>query len=122
MEIPSVPKEVAEEEDVAEDVFIDNTDSVSSSQVTSSKDPPKHTLSQMKATQERKTKTNNSVCSLKEAQLFYPTFKTTMHQTGVDSAHIGECSKMGGYKGYYICAYGECDYAAQTKAIVASHV
>ena len=122
VETPSVLKEVAEEEDAAEDVFIDDTNSVSSSQVTSSKDPPKHTLTQTKAAQERKSKTYNSICSLKEAQLFYPTSKATMHQTGVDSAHIGEHSKMGGYKGYYVCAHGECDYATQTKAIVASHV
>ena len=121
-ETSSVPKEVAEEEDAVEDVFINDTDSISSSQVTSPKDPPKRTLAQMKAAQERKSKTYNSICSLKEAQLFYPTSKTTMHQTGVDSAHIGERSKMGGYKGYYVCAYGECDYATQTKAIVASHV
>ena len=51
VETPSVLKEVAEEEDAVEDVFIDDTDSISSSQVTSSKDPSKCTLAQMKAAQ-----------------------------------------------------------------------
>ena len=64
-----------------------------------------------------------SYCTLKEAQLFYPTGEKTMHTTGVNPSFISSRQKMGEYKGYYRCAYNQkCEYAAHTSAVVASHI
>ena len=40
-----------------------------------------------------------SKCSLKEAELFFPTSASTLHDTGVDSKYIGTCEGLSGYKG-----------------------
>ena len=63
-----------------------------------------------------------TLMSLAEASLFYPTSDTTLHMTGVDLQYISERKKIGPYKGYYRCAYKQCEYAAQTRGVVATHV
>ena len=66
-----------------------------------------------------------SHCSLKEATLFYPTSSTTLHMTGVNPEHITDRKRIGAegsYKGYYSCAFQDCDYIAQTHGVVATHV
>ena len=45
-----------------------------------------------------------------------------MHQTGVDARYVGTRKKLLGYKGIYCCMFGDCDYGAQVKGIVYSHV
>ena len=45
-----------------------------------------------------------------------------MHQTGVDAHYIGTREKLLGYKGIYCCMFGDCDYGAQVKGIVYSHI
>ena len=61
-------------------------------------------------------------CELAEAQLYFPTDLSTMHQTGVPDTWIGDRSKLSGYKGCYPCMGEECDYIAQTRGILCSHV
>ena len=61
-------------------------------------------------------------CSLAEAQLYFPTCQDTMHQTGVADSWIGERIKLGGYKGCYPCQGENCDYVAQTRGVLCSHV
>ena len=63
-----------------------------------------------------------SKCELREAQLFFPTSSEMMHQTGVDAHYIGTDEKLSGYKGIYCCMYSDCDYRAQVKGIVYSHI
>ena len=76
------------------------------------------TLQQIKATKEKyKTK-----CSLAEAELVYPTSFETKHQTGVDKELIGQREKLPGYKGAYECLFKGCEYAAQTRGVVCSHI
>ena len=61
-------------------------------------------------------------CSLAEAQLYFPTSLDSMHQTGVADSWIGERIKLGGYKGCYPCMGANCDYVAQTRGVLCSHV
>ena len=66
-----------------------------------------------------------SLCSLKEATLFYPTSSSTLHMTGVQPEHITDRKKIraeGSYKGYYSCTFKDCAYIAQTHGVVATHV
>ena len=76
------------------------------------------TLQQIKAAKEKyKTK-----CSLAEAELVYPSSFETKHQTGVEKELIGQREKLPGYKGAYECLYKDCEYAAQTRGVVCSHI
>ena len=63
-----------------------------------------------------------SKCELREAQLFFLTSSEMMHQTGVDARYIGTREKLSGYKGIYCCMFSDCDYGAQVKGIVYSHI
>ena len=66
-----------------------------------------------------------SLCSLKEATLFYPTSATSLHMTGVQPEHITDRKRIGAegsYKGYYSCAFKNCSYIAQTHGVVATHI
>ena len=63
-----------------------------------------------------------SKCELCEAQLFFLTSSETMHQTGADAHYISIHEKLLGYKGIYCCMFGDCDYTAQVKGIVYSHI
>ena len=126
--VPSVSKKSAEASAKAadDDVLIieeedDDNASVTNSQTVKSvsSSTSLKTLGQKKRTTEEKYP---NFCSLKEATLFYPTSLSSMHATGVNPNHITECRKMGGYKGYYCCAFGSCSYAAQTHSLVATHV
>ena len=104
---------VEEEEEEIEDMA-----SMTSSQFTA---PPSRTLSQIKESKKAMEK-YPSKCELREAQLFFPTSSETMHQTGVDARYIGTREKLSGYKGIYCCLFDDCDYAAQVKGIVYSHI
>ena len=56
----------------------------------------------LKTLKEQKLKADDnfpSKCSLKEAQLFFPTSEGNMHQTRVPDSWIGECIKLGSYEG-----------------------
>ena len=126
--VPSVSKKSAKASAKAadDDVLIieeedDDNASVTSSQTVKSvsSSTSLKTLGQKKRTTEEKYP---NFCSLKEATLFYPTSFSSMHTTGVNPDHITECRKMGGYKGYYCCAFGSCSYAAQTHSLVAMHI
>ena len=110
-----VAEEGLEEEEEEE---IEDTASTTSSQFTT---PPSRTLSQIKESKKAMEK-YPSKCELREAQLFFPTSSETMHQTGVDARYIGTREKLSGYKGIYCCMFGDCDYAAQVKGIVYSHI
>ena len=80
----------------------------------------KKTLKEKKTTKSDDDYPNK--CSLAEAQLFFPTCLDTMHQTGVADSWIGERIKLGGYKGCYPCLGEICEYVAQTRAVLCSHV
>ena len=46
-----------------------------------------------------------------------------MHTTGIDPCHISDRMKIGGYKGYYQCAFNkECQYVAHTSGLIATHI
>ena len=109
---------MAEEGIEEEEEEIEDTALTTSSQFT---DPPVHTLSQIKESKKTMEK-YPSKCELQEAQLFSPTSSETMHQTGVDARYIGTREKLSGYKGIYCCLYSDCDYGAQVKGIVYSHI
>ena len=109
---------LAEEGVEEEEEEIEDTASTTSSQFTA---PPVHTLSQIKESK-RAMEKYPSKCELREAQLFFPTSSETMHQTGVDVHYIGTRQKLSGYKGIYFCLFGDCDYRAQVKGIVYSHI
>ena len=64
----------------------------------------------------------SSKCSLKEAELFFPTSTSTLHDTGVDSKYIGTCEGLSRYKGLYCCLFESCDYEAQVRANTLSHI
>ena len=61
-------------------------------------------------------------CSLKEAQLYFPTSQHTMHQTGVPDDLVSEQIKLGGYKGCYPCQNKNCEFVAQTRGMLCSHI
>ena len=63
-----------------------------------------------------------SKCSLKQAELFFPTSASTLHNTGVDSKYIGTRKGLSGYKGLYCCLFENCDYGAQVRANTLSHI
>ena len=63
-----------------------------------------------------------SFCNIKSATLFFPTSSDTLHATGINPEHITDRKKIGPYRGYYCCAFGNCNYAAQTHGVVATHV
>ena len=45
-----------------------------------------------------------------------------MHQTGVPNDLVGERIKLGGYKGCYPCQSKDCEYVAQTRGVLCSHI
>ena len=61
-------------------------------------------------------------CSLEQAQLYFPANLDTMHQTGVSSSWVGDRIKLGGYKGCYPCQGTDCEYVAQTRGVLCTHV
>ena len=63
-----------------------------------------------------------SFCNIKSAMLFFPTSSNTLHATGTEPEHITDRKKIGPYRGYYCCAFGNCNYAAHTHGVVATHV
>ena len=63
-----------------------------------------------------------SKCSLKKAELFFPTSASTLHDTGVDSKYIGTREGLSRYKGLYCCLFEGCDYGAQVQANTLSHI
>ena len=91
----------------------------------SSSQQEESTTPKLKTLKEQKLKADDSFpskCSLKEAQLFFPTGEGSMHQTGVSDNWIGERIKLGGYKGCYPCMGEKCNYVAQTRGVLCSHV
>ena len=108
----------AEEGVEEEEEEIEDTASTTSSQFTT---PPVRTLSQIKESKKAMDK-YPSKCELREAQLFFPASSEMMHQTGVDARYIGTCEKLSSYKGIYCCMLSDCDYGAQLKGIVYSHI
>ena len=116
----TVPKSnvVVEEGLEEEEEEIEDTASTTSSQFTT---PHSRTLSQIKESKKAMEK-YPSKCELCEAQLFFLTCSETMHQTGVDAHYISTHEKLLGYKGIYCCMFSDCDYAAQVKGIVYSHI
>ena len=63
-----------------------------------------------------------SECSLEEAQLYFPTIQHTMQQTGVPDSLVGERIKLGRYKGCYPCQSKDCEYVAQTRGVLCTHI
>ena len=61
-------------------------------------------------------------CSLKQAELFFPTSASTLHDTGVDPKYIGTHEGLSGYKGLYCCLFEGCDYGTQVRANTLSHI
>ena len=61
-------------------------------------------------------------CALSQADLVYPVDEDSKHQTGVDKKLIGYRQKLAGYRGAYECLWKDCDYAAQTRGVVCSHL
>ena len=123
-EIPTVAKGPSQPgTSTAPEINIDEDDDDDVSVASASSQPQGEkllTLGQKKKITDKKYK---NFCSLKEAQLFYPTTLESMHMTGVDPSHISECLKIKGYKGYYQCKFSaSCEYAAQTHEIMASHI
>ena len=79
------------------------------------------TLSQMKS-QHAKIDTYPNKCPIASAQLFFPTSQQDLHQTGVPAKYIGHHEGIGPYKGLYTCNYGDCDYGAQARPVVCTHI
>ena len=79
------------------------------------------TLSQMKS-QHAKVDTYPNKCPIASAQLFFPTFQQDLHQTGVPAKYIGHREGISPYKGLYTCNYGDCDYGAQARPVVCTHI
>ena len=124
--VPSVSKSVVEPDTTDDFVVADEDDdaaSVTSSMTArsaSSATSSHQTLAEKKKATEDKFP---NFCKLKEAQLFYPTSEQTMHTTGIDPCHISDRMKIGGYKGYYQCAFNkECQYVAHTSGLIATHI
>ena len=63
-----------------------------------------------------------SKCNLKEAELFFPTSASTLHNTGVDAKYIGTREGLSRYKGLYCCLFEGCDFGAQVRANTLSHI
>ena len=108
--VPSVSKSVVEPDITDDFVVEDEDDDVAS--VTSSMTAKSASLatSSHQTLAEKKKATEDkfpNFCKLKEAQLFYPTSKHTMHTTGIDPCHISDHMKIEGYKGYYQCAFNK---------------
>ena len=79
------------------------------------------TLSQMKS-QHVKVDTYPNKCPIASAQLFFPTSQQDLHQTRVPAKYIGHREGIGPYKGLYTCNYGDCDYGAQARPVVCTHI
>ena len=52
----------------------------------------------------------------------YPESEGTKHQTRVPDNLIGYRQKLKDYKGAYKCLFQECDYVAQKRGVVCSHI
>ena len=63
-----------------------------------------------------------SKCSLKQAELFFPTSASTLHDTGVDPKYIGTREGLSRYKGLYCCLFEGCNYGAQVRVNMLSHI
>ena len=110
----SVTKGSVEQEEVGEERDVEEIESVAS---TSSQASKPRTLLQIKHKEKYPTK-----CKLSEAQLFYPTSAESLHETGVDGKFIGTTENLIGYRGLYCCLYGDCDYGAQVRGNMLSHI
>ena len=137
-DVPSVPKEAGlaalpapeppTQEQPPEVIIDDDDDNVSLASVHTTQSTGSTSSAPLKTLAAKKKETVSkypSACSLKEASLFYPTSDSTLHATGVDAKYITDRKKIGSYgsyKGYYCCAWQDCDYAAQTHGAVATHV
>ena len=119
--VPSVSKATAEEVDIIiNDDDDDNASETASLKLASSTASSLKTLATKKRVTQEKYP---NFCSLKEAQLYYPTDSNSMHTTGVNPSFISAHQKMGEYKGYYRCIFNnQCEYAVHTNAVVASHI
>ena len=100
-----------------EDQLLDTTSTTSS--IASGARPK--TLSQMKS-QHAKINTYPNKCPIASAQLFFPTSQQDLHQTGVPAKYIGHHEGIGPYKGLYTCNYGDCNYGAQARPVVCTHI
>ena len=63
-----------------------------------------------------------SKCNLKEAELFFPTSTSRLHDTGVDAKYISTRDGLSGYKGLYCCLFEDCDFSTQVRANILSHI
>ena len=106
-------EELGDEEEDEEDI----EDSASTTSLVSKR----KTLKQLKVSTADQEK-YPSKCNLKEAELFFPTSASTLHDTGVDPKYIGTREGLSGYKGLYCCLFEGCDYGAQVRANTLSHI
>ena len=123
-DVPSVTKSTVEPDD---DIIIPEEEddrSSTASNVTTKSVPSTTGSLQTLAQKKRATKDKfPNFCMLKEASLFYPTNEKSMHTTGINPAHISKRMKIGGYKGFYRCLFNkDCQYAAQTNGLIATHI
>ena len=117
----AAPRAIAVPPSHPEEVVIDDDDEVASvhSAHSSTSAGSLQTLASKKRTTLEKYP---SFCNIKSATLFFPTSSDTLHVTGIKPEHITDRKKIGSYRGYYCCAFGDCQYAAQTHGVVATHV
>ena len=121
--VPSVSKETSEAiPEVVIDDDDDEADMETASVQTSHSASSSTSLKTLAAKKHTTIQKYPSACNIKSAQLFYPTSSDTLHSTGVYPDYVTDRKKIGPYKGYYCCNYGDCQYAGQTHGVVCTHV
>ena len=114
----SVSKASVERDEIGED---EEEEDIKDSASTTSSTTKSKTLKQLKVSVTDQEK-YPSKCSLKEAELSFPTSVSTLHNTGVDAKYIGTREGLSGYKGLYCCLFEGCDFGAQVRANTLSHM
>ena len=115
----SVSKGSVEKEELGDEG--EEEEDIEDSASTTSSVSKRKTLKQLKVSTADQEK-YPSKCNLKEAELFFPTSASTLHDTGVDPKYIGTREGLSGYKGLYCCLFEGCDYGAQVRANTLSHI
>ena len=115
----SVSKGSVEKEELGDEE--EDEEDIEDSASTTSSVSKRKTLKQLKVSTADQEK-YPSKCNLKEAELFFPTSASTLHDTGVDPKYISTREGLSGYKGLYCCLFEGCDYGAQVRANTLSHI
>ena len=115
----SVSKGSVEKEELGDEE--EDEEDIEDSASTTSSVSKRKTLKQLKVSTADQEK-YPSKCNLKEAELFFPTSASTLHDTGVDPKYIGTREGLSGYNGLYCCLFEGCDYRAQVRANTLSHI